>query len=211
MHTLARLAGFGVIVTPRAPFRLDRVDGAATPSVLRIGGDGGGRVVDPRALLDAPDPEAPVDVFPGDAAEADWWIETGFVRCRWPAGFGLASDPEERCPFLLLGPEETMVWLEGPFPREKATPIEKLVAPGQTLRAVAEADDAARVDIDYEHDGEPWWQRRYAIAVDTDKVLLATGQARRRHEELVRAAVDLVEHSLERTPTEAWLGRDPQR
>jgi hypothetical protein len=31
MHRLARLAGFGVIATPRAPFRLDRVEGGAAP------------------------------------------------------------------------------------------------------------------------------------------------------------------------------------
>lgn len=201
MHTLARLTGFGMIVTPRAPFRLDRADTGSATS-LRVAGPNGEVVVDAARLGDEPDAQVPLDVVPGPERGQDWWIETTIARCRWPSGFGLSSDPEGRSPFLLLGPREMMVWIDGLVARSKATPIEKLVAPGHVVRAVAQAEASARIDIDYEHDGEPWWQRRYAIEWGRDHLLLVVGQARVVHEDVVRAAVDLLEQTLE-PPAEA--------
>jgi len=192
VEEVVRLQGFGVVVVPTAPYRIGRAaDGPET--LLRI--DTGER----SETLDVTAPGARselVALSPGDPAER-WRIETAVTSCAWPLGFELASDPDGLSPFLLLGPGDAMVWLAGPLASEKTQPIEKLVAEGQTVRAVAESGGRERIDLDYEVGGERWWQRRYVIPWTDGETLVASGQARSATEELTSLALDLVERSLE--------------
>jgi hypothetical protein len=192
MHVLARLQGFGVIVLPKAPYRIARsLEGPETE--LRIIHGDGSEVVD---VTEGEHATELADISPGDARER-WRIETTVATCAWPPGFDLSSDPDGLSPFLLLGPGDAMVWLSGPVPREKAQPIEKLATPDQKVRAVAEAEGRERIDVDYEVEGEAWWQRRYVIPWGEAKALVISGQARAETEELTALAVDLIERSLE--------------
>lgn len=200
MHTFARLQGHGVIVLPEAPYRIERVP-EASETTLRIWRGSpaatGGRsaMLEVRDVLRGTETTDLAEVSAG-ATRREWRIETGVASCGWPRGFALSSDPDERSPFLLLGPNDAMVWLAGPIERGRAIPIERLVTEDQTIRAVAEAGDDARIDVDYVHDGEPWWQRRYVLAWNEEQVVVLTGQARLTDEAETRAAVDAVEASI---------------
>lgn len=197
MHVLARLQGFGVIVLPKAPYRIARV-ADAPETELRITQGDESEVVDVTEVREGLTDLA--DISRGDAAER-WRIETEAMSCAWPLGFDLASDPDGLSPFLLLGPNDALVWLAGPLAAEKTRPIEQLAAEGQAIREVAHSDDRERLDVDYEADGERWWQRRYVIPWTESESVVISGQSRPSTEELTALAVDLIERSLEPIPT----------
>ncbi len=108
-------------------------------------------------------------------------------------------------PFVLIGPEGSMIWIDGPIDASRATPIEKLAAPEQNVRTIGEATGAARIDLDYVEEGVRFWQRRYVIATEDGRVLVPSAQARVEDEILVRAALELVEQTLEGTGGEGAL------
>lgn len=194
MHVLARLQGFGAIVLPDVPYRIERV-ADAPETTLRITSGETTEIVDVRDAVRGDVKTGVANVTGGDE-RGEWRIETSVFACAWPRHFALSSDPDEISPFLLFGPNDAMIWVAGPVDRAKATPIEKLATEDQTIRAVAEAGDNARIDVDYEHDDETWWQRRYVLAWGDAHVLVVTAQARAADEEPVRLAVDAVEASI---------------
>jgi hypothetical protein len=194
MHTLSRLQGHGAIVLPEAPYRIERA-ADAPETTLRIWHAERSAMLDVRDVLRGAEASEVAEVKPGDPTPA-WRIETSVLSCAWPRGFALSSDPDELSPFLLIGPNDAMIWIAGPIERAKATPIERLATEEQTIRAVAEAGDNARIDVDYEHDDERWWQRRYVLGWGDDQVLIVTAQARSTDEVETCAAVDAIEASI---------------
>lgn len=193
----ARLSGHGLLVAPRPHYRIDRVAGAPD-TTLRIADASGEEIVDLPLVARGERTCAKADVHRGPRT-GPFRIETGISTCAWPRDFALSHDPDEISPFLLLGPREAMIWIAGPLAREKVTPIEKLVEGSQSVRAVAEAKGASRIDVDYDHDGERWWQRRYVVAFgdpEHDTALVITGQARAEDEAVTSAAVDEIERTL---------------
>lgn len=190
----ARLTGFGVSVRVEGPHRIERV-ADAPETVLRVWRSGSS--VDVDVLAGSGLVESRVEIVPG-SARAAWGIETPDYQCIWPHGLALSSDPDGTSPFLLLGPDESLAWISGPVARERAWPIESLAAEGQKVRAIAEAEggEDARIDLDYVEDGELWWQRRYVRGWGEGRVLVLSVQARAAHEDVMRAAIDLVEASL---------------
>lgn len=192
MHVSARLQGFGATVLPKAPYRIEHVSDAP-PTQLRIHhGDQSG-LVDVSAALKGQITEL-ADIEPGDGGER-WYVETTAFSCAWPLGFALMSDPDYS-PFVLVGPEESMIWLAGPLDRSRTSPIEKLATPDQIVRAVGQAGDRERIDLEYTFEGERWWQRRYVVPWGNEKAVVISGQARSTTELLTAAAVDLIEASL---------------
>lgn len=192
----ARLTGFGVSVRVDAPFRIERI-ADAPETVLRVW-----RAGSASADVDVLAGSELVEIVPGSARGA-WAIETADYVCTWPHGLALSSDPDGASPFLLVGPDESLVWVSGPLARERAWPIESLADETQKVRAVAETESGedARIDIDYVIEGEViegelWWQRRYVRAWGEGRVLVVSAQARAAHEDVMRAAVDLVDASL---------------
>jgi hypothetical protein len=198
-HVFARLSGFGLVVTPHPRYRLERVAGSPE-TVLRVATTAAesadaSDVVDLSAVARGEASSERIDVAPGRPGPG-WRVETGVFTCAWPDGFALSHDPDGLSPFLLLGERDAMIWVSGPVTEERVRPIEKLAAPGQTIRAVAGAEGAERIDVEYEAEAEAWWQRRYAIAWGEGRALVLTAQARRADEAPVRDAIDLIERSL---------------
>lgn len=193
-EAIAWLHGHGKIVRPALDCRVER--GEDDP-ILLLERAGVRETIDVRS--DAIASEL-CTVEPGTRQGA-WRIEASGFACVWPIGFALVADPDSISPFLLLGPGESMIWINGPLERGRAMPIEKLAAPEQRVREVAEAAGgvAARLDLDYEEEGERWWQRRYVIewAASEGRVVIVSAQARPLEEPAVRAAVELVERTLE--------------
>jgi hypothetical protein len=191
--TFTRLSGHGLLVTPRAEFRIE--PSAGTVTTLDIASADGRSVVDVAAVARGEANTASVDVAPGGVA-GPWRVETNVFTCAWPAGFAVSSDPDGLSAFLMLGANDAMLWVAGPLDRDKALPIEKLAAEDQTVRAIADLDGNTRIDLDYVVEDELWWQRRYALAWRDDTVLVVTAQARVVDEDSVRAAVDALASSI---------------
>lgn len=183
----ARLAGYGALVLPRAGYQLERVEGAESSLRVIYGAERG--ALDVRAADAATSTLA--GVLPGPATRA-WSIIADTYTCAWPQGFVLADDPDGLSAFLLAGAHDALVWVSGPMPSERALPIETLADEGQNIRAVADEGENARIDLDYVHEGEPWWQRRYVLRWGADDVLVLTAQARALDEDAVCAAIDEV-------------------
>ncbi|MGZ3424111.1 MAG: hypothetical protein ACXWUG_00890 [Polyangiales bacterium] len=166
MHV--RLRGNGLLVIPKGKFRFER-------DAVKTSGDD-------------------VEVLPAPGA-GEWRIETPSFSIAWPRGFAIADDPDELSPFLLHGDRDALIWTAGPLPKEKVLPVEKLVDEEQRVRAIADAGDDVRIDLDYVVDGEPWWQRRYLRKVPGGMLVLSA-QARAADEDEVRPAIDLLDATL---------------
>lgn len=189
-HLLARLTGLGAVVLPKPGHRIDR----DPESVLHVTTERGRVEVDVHAVLRGDASTDALEILPGRSGA--WRVETRAYTCPWPRGFSFADDPDAVSPFLFVGPNDALIWIAGPLAREKVTPVERLKAEGQTIRAVADAGENARIDLDYVEDGEPWWQRRYALAFGEDAAIVVSGQARRAHEDVVRPVIDEIASAI---------------
>lgn len=192
--TRARLSGHGAFVIPRPGYQLARVDGGPASS-LRVTYREESQLVEIGGT--EPISEQLLEVL-ADPSSAAWRIQTDTFACAWPAGFVLADDPDELSAFVLAGENGALIWVSGPMPAERALPIENLADEDQTVRAVADEGENARIDLDYVLDSEPWWQRRYVLRWDGE-VLVVSGQARALDEEWVCVALEELTGSL--TPT----------
>jgi hypothetical protein len=197
MEPFVHLIGFGATVVPSAPYRIDRVADEPETVLLVATAERSG-LVDVADVLRGGETGGLVEVRPGDE-RSRWRVQTEVFTCAWPYEFGLSSDPDGVSPFLLLGPGDAMLWVAGPVDLERASPIEKLADTDQTIRGVAEAEGASRIDLDYELEGEPWWQRRYVVEWGEGQALVLTGQAPVSHETVTREAVDAMDQTLQAT------------
>jgi hypothetical protein len=209
-HVFARITGFGLIVVPVWPSRVELV--AADPAALRISTD---------APIDG-QPALSAVVRGGDTAVADlgegveslgelaevlrgpdtreWRIETVVYSIGWPAGFAVEPPGDVGGSlFDLHGPDGSLIWIQGPFDRRDLPAVVELAAPGQQLTGVHTGDDLEAVELSYEHDGEGWNQRHYLIPF-AGEVLVVTAQAPARHVDLFRLASAEVAASVRPAP-----------
>jgi hypothetical protein len=186
-HVLARLAGYGMVLTPHWPYRFERHP--SEPGTVRAvhGTDDGPlwQVVRPGEPVE---PHEAVDVTDGPE-HAYWEIQTSVLNLRWPEGYFVQSPlaAADRTPFYLHGPGEATIFPQGPVPRDRYADPAALVAPGQSL---LHAGDGT-VELGYDHDGEPWWQAHRLLPYGEDRTLMITAQSLRTHADRTRAAVDL--------------------
>jgi len=197
-HVFARITGFGLIVVPVWPSRVDLV--TTDPAALRISAASG---IDGQPRLAAV-------VRGGETAVADlgegveslaqlaevtrgpdsreWRIETPVYSIGWPEGFAVEPPADTGGSlFDLHGADGMLIWLQGPFDRRDLPPVNELAAPGQQLTGVHSGTDLEAVELAYEHDGEDWNQRHYLIPF-AEQVLVVTAQAPARYVDLFRLA-----------------------
>ena len=201
-HVFARVIGFGCTLLPRAPYRFEqRTDGGPALEighgersvVLRL--RGGARAF----TLGSGVAEVGDVVDVSDGPAHDYWrIETSVYSMRWPAGYVLASSPDGASMFDLLGPDDALMYLQGPFPLERLPSFERVAAPGQQIVATGVKSGVPFVELSYEHDGIPWRQRHYRIEHGNTAVMLTT-QAPLANASAAQAASELLIGSLERT------------
>ena len=201
-HVLARVIGFGCTVLPRAPYRLaQRAEGGVALEIrhgerevvllLRQGA---------RSFTLGPgvtEVGQVVDVSDGPAHD-HWRIETSVFSARWPDGFVLASSPDGSSMFDLFGPDDALMFLQGPFALERLPPLERLAAPGQAMVGIGVTSGVPFVELSYTHDGTPWRQWHHRIEHATTAVVLTT-QVPLAHASAAHAASELLIGSLVRT------------
>lgn len=202
MHTLARLRGHGLVLTPKAPFVLRRIgDGLDDRVAVQHGG--AAATLDP-AAPGAPELEAVADVLLADGPTPDGWlIEFGRFAVTWPNHHAVASSELEGVPFELWGPDGAALFLQGPF---DPLPSEaQVVADGQTVADRGDATGAHWLELGYEApDGTAWRQRHHLLPLG----LVLSAQAPAPGAEAVMSiAHDLVGELLDHCP----CATDPAR
>lgn len=179
-----RLVGHGLELRLREATRIARVPDAPE-TTLAIDGH----------IVDVLVPTDVLEIAPSERL-GGWRIETELLSCAWPHGLTLTSDAWGQSPFVLEGPgEESTIWAQS-VAVEHVTPIERIAVEGQRIRAIADAPDgSARVDLDYVLEDALWWQRKYVRPWGEGRALILCAQAQIANEEVMRAALDLLDAS----------------
>ncbi|MFG2057497.1 hypothetical protein ACGFI9_26105 [Micromonospora sp. NPDC048930] len=200
-HVFVRLAGHGTRLVPYWPYRFAGSAGASTVAVTVFSQGGERRAVAGSGAASVP---GVVDVDAGPAGE--WRLEVGPFSLCWPVDFVVESpaDPADGTPFYLRGPDEAMIFPQGPVPLARLAGPDALVAPGQRVldRRVLDGDIDV-VELAYAHDGVAWWQAHWAIPVGRERALVLTGQAPEAGAAVVRTAADRMAVTLTGVPDQS--------
>lgn len=206
-HVFSRVAGFQLIIIPRAPFRIKHGDVDSHSIHVAYESPGGQLLatVIPDAggyrselgentisLLDV------LDVERGPET-AEWRIETSLFSCCWPQGYALCSNnfPNDPGPFDLIGPNREMIYVQHP----KTLPdVADMCGPGQSIVGIERGADAEWIDLQYEHDSR-FWHQRHVVVRNTDGRIAVTMQAPVAFAEAAMEATDAVVRSLKPYPT----------
>ena len=170
-HVFVRLNGYGATMLPHGPFRISRA--SDHDSLLMI------RVVSRERSVDfgsgVPQSIPTIADIAGDGMRGFWHLETSVFIAPWPDGFTLVSSDNTSSAggFDLIGPGDSLLYVQGPFVRDRITALEALAAPGE--RVIANGERWIR--FAYERDDEQW-QHAYFVVPVGEHVLLVTGQAR---------------------------------
>ncbi|SFO08890.1 hypothetical protein SAMN04489713_10457 [Actinomadura madurae] len=154
------VTGYGLRIKPKWPFAFIHPadvggDGTAL-GVIRCGEDGQPHVT--------AGPDRPT-----------WRIETQLYSVTWPSGFTLecAGENDPFAPFLLWGPDKSLIWVQGPIRRTRLTAPSDLVGPGQQV-----VDQQANsIELAYTEEGAPWRQSHHILDLDQDRLAIVTSQA----------------------------------
>lgn len=124
-----------------------------------------------------------------------WRVEMAVFIYRWPNGFGVESD---RSPpgFYIRGPDDSLVYLQGPVSTERLPPLPEMIGPGQTVLGHEREGRVGWVELAYEHDGQVWRQTRRVVNDGQGFALVVTCQSPEAFSEQASAAAREVVASL---------------
>ena len=172
-HIYVVASGYGKRVVPAsAPFELARSDddtliatatSGEAPRTRRIATDS------PVDHGDAPDPVA--DIVDGPARN-EWWLETSVYSVPLPSGWTAVITGEVSPAFDLVREPNRAIFIQTARNRPA---LENLAAPGQTLVARGDDEDADWVELSYAHEGRLWRQRHSLLR--TRAVAMITAQS----------------------------------
>lgn len=171
-HVFARIAGFGLIVTPHAPFRVRHADESAAAIDVEHDSLKGRRFA--RVIPENGSYECKIDrvteslsdvleIQPGPDTD-DWRIETSIFTCCWPHGYLLCSNdyPNDPGPFDLVGVHDELIYIQKP----KVMPdIEEMCGPDQTIVNTGRDADSGWIELEYDHEGVSWRQRHEVVTL----------------------------------------------
>ncbi len=160
-HVYLRLTGFGATVTPYAPFRIVRLD--AEGRRLRVASEVGEAVFD--FALTVPDSVPHIADVSKSAFQNPWRLETAVYSSPWPQTFEIVStqDPASPAGYDLIGPQGSLIYVQGPFPPSRLASVHSLVAAGQTVRSVGQTGAHEWIRLAYEHEGNGWEQTHVLV------------------------------------------------
>lgn len=218
-HVFAWVAGFGRTLMPYAPFRFERIEGRPRSIMVEHSGPAGikqvvvavsddGRSVRVERARGTGETNEVVDVIEGaafphwdhGAAHDHWRIESTVLSVGWPLGFAVRSVADAPPAFELVGPDESLIWVQGPLPVDRLPPLDQMEGPGQTTVGIEQTAGGSLVELRYQHDGAPW--RMFHCIVDryASAACVVTAQTPAPWREAVRSAVEEVAASLTPCP-----------
>jgi len=155
----------------------------------------------PRVLLrdGASTVEEVIQVSEGPSASHlgtnQWTIETPAFRAVWPEGLDLRSPLASRTHFDLLGPDDAMVFVQGPVANndlldEMAVEGQKEIGRGKTRGG------HEWIDLQYRAGGAQWRQRHTVCAISRGRAFVVTAQSLEAHAKQIFQASDELTDSL---------------
>ncbi len=203
-HVYARLSGFGWILVPRAPFRVERLPGRPRSLLARHDSPAG-----PRQATISLEEARPVVELGSDTAALNevldllegpvrdhWRIETTVFTARWPESFALTSAPSPGPPFDLHGPDGALVFVQGPIGPARLPALTAMAGPGQKVKRHGSSPGWGWVELEYTHEGIRWRQTHRVLEDGHGYALVVTAQTPERWAELTDAAAEVVAGSL---------------
>jgi hypothetical protein len=131
-----------------------------------------------------------------NAQHDHWRVETSRLSAAWPEGLALQSVSQPPPVFDLVGPEGTLLWIQGVFPPQRLPPLDRMEGPDQTAERIGACQGGQLVELRYNHEGRPW--RMFHCLVDRfpPEVCLITAQAPERWRELALASIERVAETI---------------
>ena len=169
-HSYLKLEGHGLTIIPIPPFEISRASALDVP--LTVAREGSCFVInDVSGQVDSELVELSV------GPDEPWRLVTSLYTLSWPKDFAIVSSPTPDVPpgFDLVGPDQSLLYLQGPFASERVKHGELLAALGQKMIENRVLGSIERVWFEYRFEGEDYFQVHHLIGLE-ERVLMITLQ-----------------------------------
>ena len=176
-HSLVRIIGFDLAITPMAAFcasatigiesylSLELADGAFAEIIARDGGF--------RSRIDPSTTSSVYDVakIESSASKSKWEVQTSIYTVEWPMGLKLRSCdyPSSSSPFEFYYENRVLLFIQNPqaFPS-----LPDMCAPGQSIVELDDSGDKPSVLLSYRRSWQRWQQRHSVLNVGRHRLVL---------------------------------------
>lgn len=226
-HVFAWLAGYGQVVMPWAPYRLERLPGndravlctrtgvwGSSRVIVEVPAGGGPLTI--RRLGWSPFRQYVVELLPGKARPhlpsppaQGWQLQCELFVTAWPEGFAMRSVDSFPPPFDLEGPRDSYLWIQGPVTASELPPLAEMKTDEQEVVGLLEGSRGPIAEFRYEFDGEPHLMFQSVIPYVDDQALVVTGQCQPEERELTLRGVRQLADNLQACPPPAEVDTAP--
>jgi hypothetical protein len=128
-----------------------------------------------------------------------WVIETPAFHATWPEGLDLRSPLASKTRFDLLGPDDAIMFVQGPVPNRNI--LDEMAADGQTEVGRGKTPSGQEwIELGYEFGGVEWRQRHYTRVASRSVAFVVTAQCLQTHaEQMFRLSSEFTESLSELT------------
>jgi hypothetical protein len=205
-HVFARISGYHLTILPLAPFEyrqstdddhlllLSHTTSSTTKQATLRAYDDGYRV---ELAPNTASFDEVADLAPSAHAGA-WLIETSMFAVSWPHDFAFVSPVDAGNPsvFDLIGPDNALIYVQGPFVTTRLPALTDMGAPGQAITATGTTNERPWVELAYEHDSVTWFQRHYVIPFSSNRALVVTMQTPQQQASRTITAAEILVQTL---------------
>jgi len=136
--------------------------------------------------------EEVIQVAEGPGAN-QWVIETPAFHAVWPEELDLRYPLASRTHFDLLGPDDSIIFVQGPVPNRNI--LDEMAVEGQTEIGRGKTPSGHEwIELGYGVGGAQWRQRHFTRVVSRSMAFVVTAQCLQAHQERIfRSASELTE------------------
>ncbi len=201
-HVYVRIVGYGLAIIPIPGVRIAQAP--ETPGGLRFtpeDADQPTHLLNPVAAVSEPQSLDGVCKVSPLQSPPEWRLQTSAYSCAWPPSFSLVAAADSQGPSLfdLLGPEDVLLYFQGPFADSALPSPEDMAAPEQTFAGVEESQGRQIVTLSYRHNGSPWTMLHVLSPWTDGHTMILTAQFPEEQSEPIRHLAEETLTSIRRT------------
>jgi hypothetical protein len=199
-HVFTRISGFGRTLLPaRAPFSFQWGSNKSVEFQMEINSEWiEVQLSDSGHFLDeASDKklEDYIGVFPSDY-QGEFRVETSIYSVLWPDKVEIYAAGKKKGPhFDLVGPESSLIFIQGPIDSIEVPAVSELSVDGQTLVDEGQYEGAQWAEFEYSHEQALWRQRQHRLEIE-EQVFLISAQSKVKDRELMIELANFVAQSF---------------